>query len=315
MCDPRRSLFLLCCFIVLDISAQTFEYVYRNAQDSGVNCYATVVPKTKNIKGIMVRDYSALPDFSTKSRYNYQKLALKEGIMVLYTVTSKFFPEMYYSDSCTALLDEIVNEVLVKYKIPKENIFVGGISASGTRALRYAQYCEQGKSKYGLKVKGVFAVDPPLDMERFYYSAKNHMGNFKAGMLSEAKLMVKVFPQRLGGTPAEVPEVYRNASVFSATDSAGGNAKHYKDVSILLYHEPDMDWWINERGCSYYDINSYDIVGFVNCQKLMGSTKVELVATTGKGFDWEGKRNCHSWTIVDEKYLVKWMVAKLEKPQ
>ncbi|HRE58461.1 MAG TPA: hypothetical protein PLW09_11620 [Candidatus Kapabacteria bacterium] len=42
------------------------------------------------------------------------------------------------------ILDDIVSEVIEKYGIPKMNIFIGGISASGTRALRYAQYCEQG---------------------------------------------------------------------------------------------------------------------------------------------------------------------------
>ncbi len=295
------------------LNAQNFEYVYRDKNDSAVNCYLKAIPKTKKIKGLIVRDYSALPDVRVKSRYRFQGLALKNGFMVLYTVTSKYFPEMYYSDSCTQLLDEIINEVLTKHQIPKENLFIGGISASGTRALRYAQYCEQGKSKFGHKVKGVFAVDSPLDLERFYYSAKNHMGNLKAGMLTEAKMMVKVFPEKLGGTPEEVPGRYRDASVYSATDSLGGNAKYYLNIPIIIFHEPDVDWWINERGSVYYDMNSYDIAGFVNRLKLLGGKKIEMVSTTGKGFDWEGKRNCHSWTIVNEDYLMKWILKTLKQ--
>lgn len=304
-------------FIVLMLGtrvySQTFEYVYRNPKDSLVNCYLKVIPPAREIKGLIVRDYGALPDTSKKSKYKLQSLASTNGLMTIYTVTSKFWPEMYYNDSFVTLLDEIVHEVITRYKINKHHIFIGGLSASGTRALRYAQYCEEGKSKYGLKVKGVFAVDPPLDLERFYQSAKNHMGNFKAGMLDEAIEMIRILPQKLGGTPEQVPQNYTRASVYSERDSAGGNAVFYKQVSIIIFHEPDIDWWLYARGATYFDINSYDIAGFVNRLNLLGSNKIEMVTTTGKGVDWEGKRNCHSWSIVDEDYLMKWILTRISE--
>ena len=88
--------------------------------------------------------------------------------MTIFTVTSNRFPELYYFDEKPALLDEIIYEVITGHNIPEHNIFLGGMSASGTRALRFVQYCNQGKSKYNTTVRGVFAVDSPLDLERFY---------------------------------------------------------------------------------------------------------------------------------------------------
>lgn len=293
--------------------SQTTEYVYKNANDSTYNCYLTVLPDHSDIKGLIIRDYSSLPTPIKTGSYPYKwrDLALENGLAILYTVTSNFFPELYYNDSGLVILDELVHEVIQKHAIPKQNIFIGGISASGTRALKYAQFCEMGKSKFNIQIKGVFAVDSPLDFERFYNSASKHKSNFKKGMLWEAKLMVKVFPAKLGGTPETNLIAYQSQSVYSATDSTGGNAKNLINTSTILFHEPDIDWWIKERGSTYYDINSYDIAGIYNYLKLNNHQDVELITTTGKGFNRKGERNCHSWSIVDEQYLIDWIIQRL----
>ncbi|MBI3258097.1 MAG: hypothetical protein HYZ54_01240 [Ignavibacteriae bacterium] len=302
-------------FLIVTITksySQQYKYVFKNAKDSTSNCYLTVLPASKEIKGVIIRDYSSLPDTSKKSPYKFNKLCSDSGLVVVYTVSSSFFPEFFYNDSTINLLDRMVSEVVQKYNIPRNAIFIGGISSSGTRALKYAQFCEQGRSKFGIKIKGVFAVDPPLDLERFYNSVKRHKHNFKAGMLWEAELMSKVFPEKMGGSPTDSPEKYLKVSVFSHSDSLGGNAKFLKNVNVILFHEPDIDWWIKERGSSYYDMNSYDIAALVVKMKELGSTTIDLITTTGKGFESNGNRNCHSWTIVNEKFLTNWILNKIE---
>ncbi|MBC8883167.1 hypothetical protein H9X57_06400 [Flavobacterium piscinae] len=260
----------------------------------------------------MIRDYSALPNFAVPSPHQFTSLCSNEGLMTLYTVSSKNFPEFFTSDETIAVLDEMVYEVVQEHKIPITNIFIGGISASGTRALRYAQYCQQGKSKHGIQIKGVFSVDSPLDLARFYESVHKHRHHFKEGMLWEAELMKPVFEQLFSGSPTKYEEEFRNASVFSHSDDSGGNAVSLKNVKIILFHEPDIEWWMNERGCSYFDINSYDIVAFTLKLRSLGNKNVELITTTQKGFDRQGNRNCHSWTIVDEVYLTNWITQQLE---
>lgn len=306
------TLFLNVFSVIVLGQEQTFEYVYKSESDSSYNCYLKVIPSTRPVKALIIRDFSALPDINKKSPYQFTSLCAEKGIMTIFTVSSKQFPELFVSDSVISILDNLVSEVIEEYEIPENNLFIGGISASGTRALRYAQYCEQGKSKFGIKIKGVFAVDSPLDLARFYESVKNHKCNFKKGMLWEANLMTEVFPKLFSGAPENFEDEYENVSVFSHSDSLGGNAYFLKNVDLILYHEPDINWWLEERGATYYDINSFDIVAFALKLKLLGNENVKLVTTTEKGYDKKGNRNCHSWTIVDENELINWILNRIE---
>ncbi len=297
------------------VLGQEYNYVYKNQEDSTYNCYLAITPaKGKAINGLLIRDYSSLPVLPSNKPYpfKWRDLALENGIMVLYTVTSNYFPELYYQDDAPKLLDDMIHEVITSYNIPKDNIFIGGISASGTRAMRYAQFCEMGKSKNNIKVNGVFSVDSPLDLERFYNSVHKHKTNFTDGMLWEANLMTKIFPEQFENSPINIPDTYRKSSVFSYSNPSKSNAKWLLNTSTLLFHEPDIEWWIEERGATYLDMNSFDIAGLYNYLKLAKHKDVELITTTGKGFDRKGNRNCHSWTIVDEVYLINWMLTRLK---
>ena len=303
--------FLLGCLAL----GQEYNYIYKNKEDSTYNCYLAITPPQGiDIKGLLVRDYSSLPALPSHKPYpfKWREQALENGLVVLYTVTSNYFPELYYQDNAPVLLDEMIQDVIKTYKIPEQNIFIGGISASGTRALRYAQFCNMGKSKYDIHINGVFSVDSPLDLERFYRSVHTHKDHFKDGMLWEAKLMKTVFAEQFIDSPDHIPDVYRKSSVFSYTNPKESNAKWLMNTSVLFFHEPDIEWWIEERGATYFDINSYDIAGLYNYLKLVKHKDTELVTTTGKGFDRKGNRNCHSWTIVDEEYLIDWIIKRLK---
>ncbi len=310
-----KSITTLILFLAVGLAmGQQTEYVYRNPADSTYNCYLTVLPASGVVKGLIVRDYSSLPKVKGNRPYPYKwkKMALENGIAILYTVSSTFFPELCYNDSNLMLMDEMINEVVARHAIPKQNIFIGGISASGARALKYAQFCEMGKSKFDVKIRGVFSVDSPLDLERFYNSVHWNKAKFKEGMLWEAELMTKVFPERMDGTPQTQLEAYQLRSVYSHTHANGGNAKYLLNTPVIFFHEPDIDWWIEERGATYYDINSFDIAGLYNYLKIKGHRDVELISTSGKGFDRKGIRKCHSWTIVGEEYLIGWILERMD---
>lgn len=61
----------------------------------------------------------------------------------------------------------MVQEVLTTYRIASHKLGVGGMSAAGTGAVRYVQYCYQ-QSTPNIKPIGVFGVDVPLNYERLY---------------------------------------------------------------------------------------------------------------------------------------------------
>ena len=289
----------------------TTNYVYKISNDSSYNCYLECIPDNGIIKGLVIRDFSKLPNLKSKSPYQFTDLCIENGLMVLYTCSSNYFPELCYTDTPLIILDKMVAEVIARHDIPKNNIFIGGISASGTRALQYVKFCEQGKSKFGTKIKGAFVVDSPLDFERFYHSAKNNGDKFTDGMAWEARLMMKVFPERLG-TPLNDLSRYQSRSVYSQFEKDGGNAIYFKDIPLIIFHEPDMDWWKKERNATYFDINSFDINGFVNQLEKLGNNDLTLVTTSGQGFDRQGNRKCHSWSIVNESFLVDWIKKRVD---
>ena len=85
------------------------------------------------------------------------------------------------------------------------------------------------------------------------------------------------------------------------------------EIPIVLYHEPDVDWWVKERAADWNDFNSIDIVSCYLQIRRLGGTSVELVTTHGKGFDAQGNRQPHSWSIVTEPDLVRWIVDTVKK--
>ena len=270
-------------------TAQTASYTYRDPADSTRNCYLTIVPDDSP-KGLVVRDYTRLPDTSVASPFQFTDLMVDAGWAVVYTVTSTTYPDLYYHDAGPRLLDSIVHEVMEAHNVDPEHLVIGGISASGTRALRYAQWCEQGKSPFGHRVAGAFAVDPPLDLERFYRSSDRIIDrNNPYSDRREAQLILKVFPEQLGGSPDEVPAAYHAASVYARRAADGGNAGLLMDVPVLLYHEPDVEWWVVQRAADWFDFNSVDIVGLYHAIRDMGSTSIELITTHGQGFDRQGE--------------------------
>lgn len=137
----KTAITILLISICFSCIGQDYEYVYRNPSDSSFNCYLKFYPKSDTIRGLIVRDYSRLYDAKEKSPYKFTDFALENDMMVLVTNTSKQFSELFTSDSTIKLLDKIINEVVIEHYIPEDNIFIGGISSSGTRALRNAKYC------------------------------------------------------------------------------------------------------------------------------------------------------------------------------
>lgn len=291
--------------------AQTYEYVYRNPQDSSYNCYLKIIPEGE-VKGMIVRDFSSLPDMNKPARFQLHKLAAEEGILTLVTVTSNNFPELYIDETRMDLLDEIIAEAVEKYKVPKDKIVMGGISASGTRAVKYAQYCAAGKSKNNIHIAAVFAVDSPLDFQRFWKEEENALNrNFNENAVWEANKVLPYFTQWLGGSPYDNLEKYYAASPFCYTAKEGGNAYLLKHTPIRFYTEPDIQWWIKVKRKDYYNFNSIDAAAFHNQLLLMGNEQSELITTTDKGYLKDGSKHPHSWSIVDEEELMDWILAKL----
>lgn len=220
----------------------------------------------------------------------------------------------YLTDADLETLKMLVAQVMRTNQIDSGKLVIGGVSAGGTGAVRYAEYCLSGHCSRGITPAGVFSVDAPLDFERWWNAqTMNVRRNNPKSSLEESKAILDALREALGGPPGEARAIYRDRSPFLATERDGGNARWLKSMPIRLYTEPDVVWAIEHIGYDYYTMNAIDQAALVLQLRAFGNARAELIITTGRGFRPSGVRNPHSWTIVDEPQLADWIIRLLDQ--
>jgi pimeloyl-ACP methyl ester carboxylesterase len=209
-------------------------------------------------------------------------------------------------------LDAIVAETLTTHQIPADRVVVGGFSGGGTAAVRYAEFCAARRSPAGVRIRGVFAVDAPLDFTRFWRgeTLAIHRGAHPS-FVGEAKAVLADMRRVLGGSPDDEPARYLQVSPFSAFADGGGQAQLLAGMPVRLYTEPDIDWWMTNRKVDYYSMNAVDAAGLVLQLQLLGNRQAELITTQARGIRKDGVRHPHSWSIVDEPELESWILRQV----
>ena len=167
----KINLLILTLFIATISPGQRIETVYLNAKDSTSNMYITVTPENELVKSFMV----LLDGFGNSPRdvllqTDLPKFASQQGILTIIPLL-KTGPSYFGSDTASQQsLKEIINLVAAKYQLKGKDLYIGGFSIGGTCAVKYAELSIQ--NNYPIKPKAVFAIDPPLDWERYYNAAK-----------------------------------------------------------------------------------------------------------------------------------------------
>lgn len=295
----RYLTILILFFSSKSVIAQQVHIVFKNPKDSSQNFYVVRTPKYP-IKGLLVLNDRALSDSAKKKAYNM-------GICTVTVIPTSNYLQNLTSNSLLITVDEMIHETVTRYKIPKNKVIIGGMSVAGTGAVRYVQYCFTKKSADCIKPIAVFAIDPPLDYERLWNEAENSVKrNFNKDAVDEGKALMKFLKETMHGTPKTNINSYRLNSPFCYSDSSNRNAGLLKNVAVRLYVEPDITWWIENRGKDYHDINAIDNAALINQLSLAGNDKAELITTTNKGYQEDGTRHPHSWSILDEDKLLTW---------
>jgi hypothetical protein len=294
----KKFLCVMLLFSGLDAFSQ--KKVFRNPNDTTQNCYQIFLPKTP-VKGLIVVAYN---------NFVKPELATEQGLAIVSVYPSSEYLNTLFDTAVITLLDEMIVEICDAYQIPKSKVVVGGLSAGGTFAVRYAAYCFQNGSKNSIKPAAIFAIDPPLDYERFWYECSRKVKlNFHEAAVAEGKMVLDWMQTKLGGTPEKMTENYHKIAPYSRNAPNGGQIQYLKNLPIRLYHEPDVNWWIKNRRQDYASMNSIDCAGAINELQIQGNTKAELITTYNKGYREDGMRHPHSWSILDEKELVQWCLG------
>lgn len=191
---------------------------------------------------------------------------------------------------------------------------IGGFSAGGTDAILLAERCGAGACTMPHTVRAVFEVDAPLDWYRLWENAAFVLANASPrANVTEARLARTALEARIGQRPTQTSRAYLAASPLASRARDGGQARALAGIAVRAYTEPDIEWWLANRGGDYYGMNALDAAALIRSLTASGHTQAELIVTSGKGFRSDGRRHPHSWSIVDQPDLARWIVTQLGK--
>lgn len=287
------------------------EKVIVDSDDPYFGHYQLVIPKSTDIKGLMV----LLPGFGQKSEdifldTDLHKIAYKNQIATLgFSGLTKLTADTLVRTKLSAVLTHVVE----KLELDKSQVFIGGFSAGGNIALRYAELCHQFPEKYPVLPKAVFMADSPVDLFHSWNLKLEDMKNNRSEIsVKEGQFMERFYRQFYGATPSEDPERFRDLSPFAIDSTYGTNERFLKDVAVRAYHDIDVSWRIKNRNQTARFDNYIATSELINRLNLMGNDKAEFIQTYQTGFRRNGERHPHSWSIIDAEECVEWLVGLME---
>jgi len=147
-----------------------------------------------------------------------------------------------------------------------------------SKNVKYAELAV--KNSYTIKPKAVFAVDPPLDWERFYNSAKRVVRlSDPAQVNGEVTYMIDRIEKEMKGTPQTALENFYNTSPYSFSDTTQRAIKNLVNTPIMIISEPDIQWWLTNRGYDFSYINITDHAAMINELQRLGNNNAVLITT------------------------------------
>jgi len=307
----KINLLILTFFTFIISYGQRIETVYLNAKDSTTNMYVAVAPENEQPKSFLV----LLDGFGNSPQdvllqTGIPKYASQQGILTIIPLL-KTGPKYFGSDTASQQsLKEIINLVAAKYQLKGKNLYIGGFSIGGTCAVKYAELSIQ--ENYPIKPKAVFAIDPPLDWERYYNGAKRVVRlSDPAKVNGEVFYMINRIEKEMDGTPKTALKNFYAHSPYSFSDTTQKAIKNLIKTPIMIISEPDIQWWLKERGYDYTYNNITDHAAMINEIQRLGNKNAVLVTTTGKGYRKPNDmRHPHSWSIADPEQIIKWLQSQ-----
>ncbi len=305
-------IFFLTIFISIVSFCQKIETIYLDKNDSTANMYVAVVPQSGKINSFMF----LLDGFGNSSpqkiliETELPKYAAQKNILTIIPILKT--GGLYFgSDSASQQsLKELIELVAAKYRLQGKDFYIGGFSIGGTCVVKYSELAVQ--NNYPIKPKAVFALDPPLDWQRFYNAAKRVVRLSNPSQINEeVTYMIDRITKEIGGTPETALENFYSNSPYSFSDTTQRAIKALVKTPIMLISEPDIQWWFKNRGYDYAFINITDQAAMINELQKLGNTKAVLVTTTNKGYRKpNNNRHPHSWSIADPEQTIKWLQAQ-----
>jgi pimeloyl-ACP methyl ester carboxylesterase len=301
----KSILLLLATLLFTGLYAQQSEKIFLDNADSTHNYYTAIIPPKLPWKGFFV----LLPGFgedaaNVMSQTKLPLTATRNGLFVIIPTLQDGVLSLGADSASQQTLTTIISHASERYKLQDLPFYIGGFSIGGTTAIKFAE-------NNPVKPEAVFAIDPPLDFERFYMACERNIRlSVNTPPNQESMYMIQRLQQATGGTPQTALSAYYQLSPYSYSDTTQKAIKKITNVPLRIYSEPDINWWMKERGFDLTGINVTECSAMINELNLLGSTKSELILTQNKGYRKPyNHRHPHSWSIADSDELVKWLMT------
>lgn len=240
---------------------------------------------------------------NTKAEAGFLKDIEQKGIT---TLLLNYNQKLFLTAAEKAEYAKSLNLILDKNTVKKENIFIGGFSSGGNVAFLLSGYLV--KNHDPIQPKGLLVVDSPVDLEQLYRNAqKDVAANADPDSVEEGGFLISLFEKKFG-KPDENLEKYKIASPYLMSCNAIENIQYLKAVKTRFYCEPDLEWQMSKRDRKFENLNAFMLKKANESLLHLGNQNTEYIETKNRGIRANGKRHPHSWNIVEQEELVKWML-------
>jgi hypothetical protein len=298
-------------FIIPDfLFSQKVSSVFLNQSDTTSNKYLCVKPD-KEALGLLflIPSFNESP-YQVLQQTNIPNVAAQKSILTIIPTFSTGLFSFGVDSATQSSLKNMIDIVFKKYNLQDTTPFyIGGFSIGGSCAVKYAELAND--NHYAHIPKAIFAIDPPLDFERFYNSSKRiiRISRGVIPVMPDVTYMMNRIEQEMGGTPDKAIKNYYKISPYSFNDTTQTAIKGLLHTPLLIFTEPDINWWIRMRGYDVTDINLIDESRFINELNRLGNFNANLIITNDKGYREPGHyHHPHSWSIADANKLTDWLL-------
>jgi hypothetical protein len=235
----------------------------------------------------------------TRSESPIADTAVATGIAVL---LMNFNQHILMSDAEKREVLDTIAAAVKAQGVDATNTFIGGFSSGGNVSVLLAKELVRAP-RPGIGLKGVFAVDSPLDLVHLYACSQRDLAKSSFPEYKDEARYLQAFLDSTLGSPTDSMANYeRSAPLLNSSASVAA----LKDLPIRFYTEPDTAWWRANRDDSYEELNAFAMKRIHDTLVTVGNARAEYITTEGRGVQ-HGNRHPHAWSIVEERELVKWI--------
>ncbi|TAE47833.1 MAG: hypothetical protein EAZ89_16750 [Bacteroidetes bacterium] len=296
--------------LLLFLSCQNAEK--KNAENPATSEIQEIIKEsyelskpTGNVQKLLIL-FGGFPEKAEeiKREFTIREIASENQIAVLYM---NYNQKLWLEESEKQQLAELLQNICTEHQLPVHETYIGGFSSGGNVALLIGAFMAENKG-FTLAPRGVFIVDSPIDLVALYRSSeKNIARNFSEVSVQESTWLLETLGKQFGN-PDDDLSVYEKYAIYTSKTGHIDNLKALKNTKIRLYTEPDTLWWKENRKADYDQLNACYIKLLSESLVHAGFSQVEYIATEKKGYRANGDRHPHSWSIVDKKELITWMM-------